>query len=90
MTVEQSSNRFRDILVRRGLRYRNGNVTSTVEDARVYDILAACCMARIHKSKDNNRADFMLLANLKANTYNRLVIRLATIFFSSLYLSPIH
>jgi hypothetical protein len=42
------------------------------------------------KSKDNSRAHFLLLAHLKTNIYNGLAIRLAIIFFSSLYLSPIH
>ena len=38
----------------------------------------------------NNRVNFLILINLKTNTYNRLAIRLDIIFFSSLYLSLIH
>lgn len=36
------------------------------------------------ESKDNSIDHFLLLAHLKANIYNKLAIRLSTIFFSSL------
>lgn len=41
----------------------------------------------ITKSKDNNKAHFLLLAYFKINIYNTLPIRLAIILFLSLSLT---